>query len=328
VAVVGADVGGSKLSTVLVAPDHTVLHRTWDSHGGAGFAVIVDVLQGALDEQRRVAGRLGYEVGYLGVALAAWLSPDCRTLILGANIGARDLDVQGALEERLGLPVVVENDGNATALAEYQALGSASRCFVAITFGTGVGGGVIEEGRLRRGAHGLGGELGHIPVAADGPECFCGGSGCLETFASGPALARAGGARDAEEVVRRARQGDEGAGDILRRAGRAIGTAVKCLVPVVGPDVVVLCGTVAHAAAEFFLPAAREEAGRRLPLGLSLSPPPIEEGRLGPLAGALGAAVSAASALAAGAGGAGPVAQGTQAQDGPRGQERSFERQP
>jgi glucokinase len=288
--VVGADIGGTKVSTVLVDGGGVVRHRTWAEHSARSFDEILAAVGIAVAESIEVADRLGGEVCGFGAAVAAWLSPDRERILVGANIGAGDHDVAGALRRSLGMPVVVENDGNATALAEHWAAGAVSRCLVVLTLGTGVGGGIVMDGRLLSGASGLAGELGHLPVTEAGGLCCCGGRGCLELSASGPAIAAAGGAASTAEVVAAARAGSTEALLALGTAGRAIGVAVSRLVPVVDPDLVVLSGSIAHAASDYLVPAALSALHEDRPLSVVGSAPRVELGRLGPHAAAIGAA--------------------------------------
>jgi len=287
--VVGADIGGTKLCTVLAGDDHHVAHRTWAEHDVGATGEVVGSLVTAVEDCREVASRAGGEVVAVGVSVAGWLSRDREYLVMGANLGARDRDLGGELRHRLGLPVVIENDGNASALAEARAANE-SHCLVVFTLGTGVGGGVVIDGEPLLGAAGLAGELGHLSVAKGGPPCVCGGRGCLELFASSRAIARAGHATTSYEVVAAAEAGDATAQQVLRAAGDAIGRAVALLVPVVDPDLVLISGRLADAAARYLLPAARATLDRVRPLRLVTAPPRIDLGRLGPEAAAIGAA--------------------------------------
>jgi glucokinase len=287
--VVGADIGGTKLCTVLAGDDRRVTHRTWTEHGVGARGELTDYLVTAVEECREVARRSGGEVVAVGVSVAGWLSADRDRLIVGANLGARDRDLGGELRRRLGLPVVIENDGNTSALAEARAA-KESRCLVVLTLGTGLGGGVVIDGQLLLGASGLAGELGHLSVGKGGPPCVCGGRGCLEMFASGPAIARAGHAETSAEVVAAAEAGDAAAQRVLRAAGAAIGRAVVLLVPVVDPDLVLVSGRLADAAGRYLLPAARATVNRARPLRDVTAPPRIDLGRVGPEAAAIGAA--------------------------------------
>ena len=287
--VVGADIGGTKLCTVVAGEDHRVAYRTWSEHGVGARGELVDYLVTAVEGCREVARGSGGEVVAVGVAVAGWLSPDRERLILGANLVARDRDLGGELRHRLGLPVVIENDGNASALAEARAA-KESHCVVVLTLGTGVGGGVVVDGQLLLGASGLAGELGHLSVGKGGPPCVCGGRGCLELFASGPAIAGAGHAATSAEVVAAAEAGDTTAQRVLRAAGAAIGRAIVLLIPVVDPDLVLISGRLAEAAARYLLPAARATVNRARPLRQVVAPPRIDLGPLGPEATAIGAA--------------------------------------
>jgi glucokinase len=190
-----------------------------------------------------------------------------------------------------------------------------------ITLGTGVGGGVVSSGALLGGSHGLAGELGHVPVDRSGPVCSCGAHGCLEVYASGPAvagqarararepeaaviLALAGGRAEqitARHVVQAARGGDRYAVALLAAAGRAIGQVVAATMPVVDPDLVVLSGSVAMSAGDLILDPARQEVARGYPLPAVLEPVPIVLGETGASAAALGAAELARGSAAAAA---------------------------
>lgn len=287
--VVGADIGGTKLCTVLAADDHRVAYRTWAEHGVGATGELVDYLVTAVEDCREVARRSGGEVVAVGVSVAGWLSPDRERLLLGANLGTRDRDLRGELRRRLGLPVVIENDGNTSALAEARAVAE-SRCMVVLTLGTGVGGGVVIDGQPLLGASGLAGELGHLSVGRGGPACVCGGRGCLELFASGPAIARAAHLATSAEVLAAADAGDAGAQRVLRAAGSAIGRAIVLLVPVLDPDLVLISGRLADAAARYLLPAARATVNRARPLREVTAPLRIDLGRVGPEAAAIGAA--------------------------------------
>ena len=262
--VVGADIGGTKICTVLAGDDRRVTYRTWAEHDVGATGELVDHLVTAVEDCREVARGYGGEVVAVGVSVAGWLSPDRERLIVGANLGARDRDLGGELRRRLGLPVVIENDGNTSALAEARAA-KESRCLVVLTLGTGVGGGVVIDGQPLLG-------------------------GCLELFASGPAIARAGHAATSAEVVDAAEAGDATAQRVLRAAGSAIGRAVVLLVPVVDPDLVIISGRLADAAARYLLPAARATVNRARPLRQVTAPPRIDLGRVGPEAAAIGAA--------------------------------------
>ncbi|MFN8109719.1 MAG: ROK family protein [Thermoleophilia bacterium] len=289
-AAIGIDVGGTKIAGVLLDADMTVADRArLDTPPDqdeliATVAAMAGAL--ALRARRPVAG--------VGVGVPAMVAqPEGRALLsMFARLG--DVPVRALLEERTGRRVVVDNDGNLAALAEHR-LGAAAGTGTSITFtvGTGVGGGVVLDGALMRGAGGRGAELGHIPVRADGPPCpgRCPGRGCLEALASGTALARALGVPDARTVLHRADAGDEEAARVVDEAGVALGVAMAGLANVFNPEVFVVGGGLGMAAGERLLaPARRELAARALPPNAGARVVPA---RLGELAGAIGAAVAA-----------------------------------
>jgi glucokinase len=294
--IVGADIGGTKLSTVLIDSAGRALDRSWVEHSGADYESIVALLEEAVVRYQAEVPD-GRRVAALGVAVAGWLSAARDRIVWGANIGAHDEPIRGRLEADLDLPVTVDNDGNAAARAEFAAAGAGRRSMILFALGTGVGGGVMMEGRLLVGGFGLAGELGHIQVDDDGERCVCGGRGCLELRASGRGVARAAGRATSHAVVAAARVGDDRALGVLAAAGRAVGTAVRRLLPVVDPELVVLGGSLAHAAPDFLLPAVHEVLDDSRPLFDVRPAPIIELGRLGPEAGALGAALLARDGL-------------------------------
>jgi glucokinase len=232
--------------------------------------------------------------------VAGWLSADREQLIAAANLGVAGAPLRRDLEQRIGLPVTVDNDGNAAALAEARAgAGQQARMLVMLTLGTGVGGGIVTSGTLLTGGAGLAGELGHLPSVKNGPACACGGRGCLEVYASGPAVARAAargglaapgaGNLTAEDVVAAARAGAPAAIAALAGAGEAVGQAVARLVPVLNPDLVLLGGGLTAGATDLILIPARRALADATPLSNVVAAPPVSLATGGADAGALGA---------------------------------------
>jgi glucokinase len=299
VAVIGLDLGGSTVRAVVTGPGGVVLHRAAVRHAARGYPAMLTLLEQVVAEcQQAVAPR---PVRAAGVAVAGWLSADREQLIAAANLGVTGAPLRRDLERRLGLPVAVDNDGNAAALAEARAgAGQHSRMLVMLTLGTGVGGGLVAAGTLLAGAAGLAGELGHMPSVTGGPPCACGGRGCLEVYASGPAVARQARlgqsgrpgrpAVTAEDVVAAARAGDPAAIQALAGAGEAVGRAVARLVPVLNPDLVLLGGGLTAGATGLILIPARRALADATPLSTVVAAPPIQLATCGADAGALGAA--------------------------------------
>ena len=190
-------------------------------------------------------------------------------------------DLRAELQQATGLPVTFENDANAAAYGEYVAgAGRGSRNLFYITIGTGIGGALILDGRLWRGASGFAGEVGHITIDPEGILCTCGNVGCLETVASAPnivrrtherllrdstsSLSRLGMTKDftAADIAHEANNGDDFALLMLERTGRSIGTAVATVINLLNVERIVLGGTIMDAGDLILQPIIRE-AGKR-----------------------------------------------------------------
>jgi glucokinase len=210
------------------------------------------------------------------------------------------------LADRLGVPTALINDARSFTLAESR-MGAAAGCstVVCLTLGTGVGGGVVVDGRLRFGPHGRAGEVGHQVIDPDGPPCGCGNRGCVEAFAAGPALCRLGGRDSPEAVFAAAAAGDGRAQAAVQAVVDRLATGIANLVTVLWPERVVVGGGVAAAGERLFAPLRRAVAASA-PL---VDPAAYEvvPAALGPVAGAVGAALWARERAAAGVtGGYGP----------------------
>jgi glucokinase len=260
--VIGVDVGGTKILAGVVSRDGTVGRTIEVPTPTAGQAAFLRELDGVVE------GLLGDGADAIGVGVP--MNLDRRTGVgLGAvNLPLRSLDLASRLRGRFGVPVGIENDGNAIALAEWRVgAGQGATDLVALALGTGVGGGVILDGRLYRGWA----ELGHVVVVADGPPCqgSCHGHGHLEAVASGEAAERIavefwGKGADGHRLVREALDGHDAACSALTRIGHFLGLAIGSFANVFAPELVVLGGGFGTAAWELLsgpaLAAARAEA--------------------------------------------------------------------
>jgi glucokinase len=254
-----------------------------------------------LEEIDGLVGDLLSEGGS-AIGVGVPMNLDRRTGIgFGAvNLPLRSLDLAAHLRDRFSIPVGIENDGNAIALAEWRVgAGKGANDLVALALGTGVGGGVITDGRLYRGWA----ELGHVVVAADGPPCqgSCHGHGHLEAVASGEAAERAavelwGGRADAHRLVREAYAGHEAARSALSRIGHYLGVAIGSFANIFAPDVVVVGGGFGTAAWEL-LSGPAEEAARREALHPADQELRIVQAALGDDAGLVGAGLVGFEAL-------------------------------
>ena len=292
--VIGVDVGGTKMLAGVVARDGSVGRTIERPTSTAGQAALLEELDGL------VADLLPEGSSAIGVGVP--MNLDRRTGIgFGAvNLPLRSLDLAAHLQARFSIPVGVENDGNAIALAEWRVgAGQGANDLVALALGTGVGGGVIVDGRLYRGWA----ELGHVVVAADGPPCqgSCHGHGHLEAVASGEAAERAavelwGGGADAHRLVREAQDGHKAARSALSQIGHYLGAAIGSFANIFGPEVVVVGGGFGTAAWDF-LSGPAEEAARREALHPADSELRIVQAALGDDAGLVGAGLVGFEAL-------------------------------
>jgi glucokinase len=290
--VIGLDVGGTKIRYGLVAREGSVLEERELASPGASAD---DVLR-ALDEA--VETLLDERVAAIGYGIPANIERGTGRVLWATNLPLTDVDLVSRSRDRYGLPVGIENDASAAALAEWR-LGAgrgAANVFM-VTLGTGVGGGFIVDGRLFRGWA----ELGHVVVQEGGRECTCGGHGHLEVLASGSAadlVARElyGDAADAHALVAHAKEGDVPACDALARIGATLGAAIGSLANVFDPEVVVVGGGFGAAAGSLVLDPAREAALREAiyPADGTLRVVPAQ---LGGEAGLVGAGLVAFEAL-------------------------------
>lgn len=281
---VGIDVGGTKCLGVALDDDRRVVatSRRATPHGSE----LLDVLVAICDELSEVTGGI---IATLGIGLPGLVTP-AGAIVASPNLrGADGLAVGESMERRGPWRVTVDNDATAAAHAEWQ-LGAARGCDDAllVTFGTGIGGGLVIDGGIRRGAHGFAGEIGHVTVEAGGRECACGRRGCWEAYASGTALRSVTGGMTAAGLAERARSGDDNALESMREHARWIAVGLASLCNVTDPEVVVVGGGVISGAPEL-LPMIREHFAEAT-YSSSLRPlPAIEAAMLGESAGAIGA---------------------------------------
>jgi glucokinase len=270
------DVGGTKVLAGVVA-DAKVTDESEQPTDLSGADALLDEIATAVDS---LIERHGQPAG-IGVGLPSQIDFEAGVVASSVNIPLEGVPVREQLEHRFGVPVVLDNDANCAALAE-AAVEDVDH-LVMLTLGTGVGGGVVLGGKTFRGAHGLGAELGHFPVQAEGPNCpgNCPGRGCLEALCSGTALERdateAGkdapdselGTRYADdgrvsgrEAVEAAQRGDATALELFDRLGRNLGVGIAGFVNIFEPQRVAIGGGLSRAH-ELFLDRAIEEAGQR-----------------------------------------------------------------
>ena len=289
---IGLDVGGTKILSGHVDRNGQVLaEREVPSPDGSEEGVLA-----ALDDA--VEALLDDRVVAIGYGIPANLERGTGRILRAMNLPLDDVDLVLRSRERFGLPVGIENDASAATLSEWRrGAGHGTQNLVMLTLGTGVGGGIVIDGRLFRGWA----ELGHIVVQEGGEECTCGGRGHLEVLASGSAADRVaqglfGRDADAHLLLERARVGDADARDALARIGGSLGAGIASLVNVFDPDLVVIGGGFGAAAGDLVLEPARIAArgDAIFPANGTLRVVPAE---LGSEAGLVGAGLVAFEAL-------------------------------
>ena len=261
----GVDVGGTKIAGAVVDLEGTILEEARVESPAMDAEAIEQAIADLVADLRT-----RHEVEVVGVGAAGYVDAKRARVMFAPNLALRDVDLKAELEARIGLPVVVENDANAAAWGEF-AFGAGADVddLLMVTVGTGVGGGIVLDGRLYRGAFGPAAEIGHLRVVPDGHLCGCGQRGCWEQYASGRALVReartaAAGGVDAAEpllalaggdpeaitgplVTRAAQSGDPFSVELIASLARWLGGGIASLVAVLDPAAVVIGGGVSEA---------------------------------------------------------------------------------
>jgi glucokinase len=288
--IIGVDLGGTKISAGAVTVDGSrtcgVRSIATQSEQGADAVVdrIVGLIEGVVLDTINETGASRKDFIGIGVGAPGPLDREKGIVVVAPNLGWRDFPLAERIMTRLKLPVTLDNDANCATVGEWW-LGAArgGRNVVGITIGTGIGGGLIIEGQLYHGSSDVAGEIGHTTIDVNGRVCKCGNYGCLEAYASGPAIATR--AREvlvredtasmlpsmvegnleritAETVYDAAKKGDGLANEIVRDTARYLGAGIANLLNVINPDIVVVAGGVTRAGEALFGPL-RTEARRR-----------------------------------------------------------------
>jgi glucokinase len=303
----GVDVGGTKIAGGVVDEDGTILEELRVESPATDAEAIEVAIAGLVNE---LASR--HDISAVGIGAAGYVDKTRAIVMFAPNIAWRNVNLKAELEPRVGLPVVIENDANAAAWGEFRyGAGHDVNDLLLVTVGTGVGGGVVLDGELYRGAFGAGAEIGHMRVVPDGILCGCGNHGCFEQYASGSAMVREARAaagsgsllarglldragNDPEKITgplitEAARDGDPFAIEQLATVGRWLGEGIASLAAVLDPAMVVIGGGVSEAD-ELLLGPARAAFSREV-VGSAYRPTSdLRKARLGNRAGLIGAA--------------------------------------
>ena len=272
-----ADLGGTHLRAGLIDENGRIIRQLKQSTPvGAKPECVVNALVACALEMQSLESK---KFDAASVVVPGTVNSQNTAVVQAPNLPSLDnFGLKDALESKLAVPVIVENDANAAAVGEmWLGAGRGARNLICITLGTGVGGGIILAGKLWRGTDGSAGELGHTSVDPfNGPECKCGSTGCLEMFASATALVRM--AREslhrfpdttlndqcitAAKIYDAAKSGYELSRMVFRKAGEYLGVGLANLINILGPEVIVIGGGVANGW-DLFEGPMREQINKR-----------------------------------------------------------------
>lgn len=303
--IVGVDLGGSKINTILANPKGDIKARDLrDTGAGEGPDAVIRRI---IESIKQVM--TGADIGGIGLGAAGVCNTSIGVITFSPNLpGWHNIPLRDIVQREFGLPTYMENDATLAALGEHCfGVGMGIDNLIYVTVGTGIGGGIIVGGQLYRGASGTAGEIGHMTICVNGPRCNCGNIGCWETFASGTALAREAVKRieagaqttilslangdpkkvKGETVFLAAKQGDSLAMELISVTGYYLGVGLVNLVNIFNPQLIVIGGGLAQMGSLLLDPALKvvAEHAFRLPAEAVR----IELSGLGTDAGALGA---------------------------------------
>ena len=307
--VIGVDLGGTKIAIGAVTRTRDVVTvRKMPTPAAEGGEAVLEALVALVGEVAHEARREGWTPAGIGLATPGIVHPGDGAVVYATPTlsGWSGMPLRDRVVAATGLPTVVMNDAHAAAWGEWLVgAGRGVTDMAMVTLGTGVGGGVVAGGRLLLGSQGAATRFGHLTVDVHGPLCYCGGTGCVELYASGVAIARAAhtalergvetslrraaGRLTAANVIQAGLAGDSYAAGTLAEAGRSLGVALATVVTMFNPEMVVVGGGLSVAGDVLLGPAEREMRARLLPLmGESVS---LRRTELGAEAAVVGAAL-------------------------------------
>ena len=288
--IIGVDLGGTNIVVGAMSADgksHFAMRSipTSSESGAEGVADrIVGLIEGVILDTIAQTDASRRDVIGVGIGAPGPLDRDKGIVIVAPNLGWRNFPLRDRIAERLNLPATLDNDANCATVGEWwQGAARGGTNVIGMTIGTGIGGGIIIDGKLFHGSSDVAGEIGHTTIDLNGRHCKCGNYGCLEAYASGPAIATrarevlvreetasllpslVGGQLDsitAETVYKAAQQGDAVASEIVRDTARYLGAGIANLLNIINADVVVVAGGVTQAGDALFVPL-RAEVRRR-----------------------------------------------------------------
>lgn len=304
---IGIDIGGTKILGALVDPQGNIISELRVPSPAQDPDLMVDTVVELIENLTHQATDV---IAGVGVAAAGFIDADQSHILYAPNLNWRNEPMKERLQKRISHPVFIENDANAAGWAEYKfGSGRGSKDMVMLTLGTGVGGAVIADYKLRRGGFGIGGELGHVRVVQDGRQCGCGRRGCVEQYSSGSAVVKAARKLAANEgpmgqrlreltegqeltglhVYTALLESDPGAVSLVRTAADYLAQAMGTIVAVLDPQIFVIGGGLSEAG-DLILDPIREALSSQLPARGYRPEPKIVAAKFTNQAGVIGAA--------------------------------------
>ena len=307
---IGVDVGGTFIKAGVVDESCAILHKVSVPTGGdAGYEDMVRKIAHATELAAQAAGLAVKDCTSVGIGIPGLLNPKTGVVVLAPNLNWRDVPFLDTIQKILPVPVYVGNDANCAVVGETLA-GAAKGCenVVMLTLGTGVGGGIVTDGRLFVGGKGLGAELGHMVLQMDGETCGCGLKGCIEAYCSVTSLvkqtlramdadpaslmhayAREAGMVDGRTAFECSKQGDRAAVTVVENYCRYLANAIGSLVIAFRPDVVLIGGGLSNQR-EYLMDKLNALLPRYVFASDVIGVPPVVRATLGNDAGTIGAA--------------------------------------
>ncbi|WP_077621508.1 ROK family glucokinase [Sediminibacillus massiliensis] len=283
---IGIDIGGTTVKQAIISESGTIIDK-WEietNTANGGISIPDDIWASIEKKLEELAINKDFILG-IGAGAPGFVEPSTGIVSIAVNIGWKDFDLKGQLEEKSGLPVLVDNDANIAALGENW-LGSGNQAdnLVAVTLGTGVGGGIISNKLILNGANGTAGEIGHFTVEPDGAPCNCGRRGCLETIASATGIARLAsdvvasgcetilrnylndnGKVTSKDVFEAAEKDDQAAIELIEHVTDVLGLAIANTATVINPSKIVISGGVSLAGEQLLRPLRKAFDKHALP---------------------------------------------------------------
>ncbi|MFC0472543.1 ROK family protein [Halalkalibacter kiskunsagensis] len=302
---IGLDLGGTKILAALISKDGKVINQTESETSKQGQDGIYTTILTTITKLLVIEDINPNRLKGIGVASAGIIDSTQNVIQYAKNLGMKNFPIGSLLEAHFQLPVKLVNDANAAAVAEWiWGAGRKKRNLVYITVSTGVGAGIISNGRLLTGANDCAGEFGHISIMHNGIQCECGNRGCLEKYTSGTAIAKIANERllagessslgsiksgdvTSKHLAAAAEEGDVFSINLLKEVGEYLGTGVNNLIHLFNPEVIVFGGGVMNMS-RFIVPSIKE-AVRTYGISHMAKGVTIETSTLGKKAGVMGA---------------------------------------